>query len=344
MKHKISFITEKAQQNDGIFNYSANNPINRDDGVFPFHLLKQSLVAADIIIGTQDIIQPEDADILIFFDYPDNFEKYPQNKKKFLIVTECELIKPENWKPQHHNQFNKIFTWNDNFIDNKKYFKLNFSNKISTTNPENEKRKSFCCLIAGNKSVSHPNELYSKRVETIRWFEKNAASDFDLFGIGWDLYQFRGPLLIRALNRVQFLRKLLAPQYSSYKGRVQSKLKTLSEYQFSICFENAQNIPGYITEKVFDAFFAGCIPVYWGAPNVTDWIPSDCFIDFRKFKNYEELYSFMKSLSIEEITNYQKNILNYLNSEKVKPYTAEYFAKTLTTEIIKTLSEKSVQT
>jgi hypothetical protein len=31
-------------------------------------------------------------------------------------------------------------------------------------------------------------ELYSKRVEAIKWFEKNHPEDFDFYGIGWDRY------------------------------------------------------------------------------------------------------------------------------------------------------------
>lgn len=41
---------------------------------------------------------------------------------------------------------------------------------------------------------------------------------------------------------------------------------------------------GYITEKIFDCFFPGVIPIYWGAENVTDYIPQDTFIDRRNLK------------------------------------------------------------
>jgi hypothetical protein len=38
------------------------------------------------------------------------------------------------------------------------------------------------------KKINHPLELYSKRVEAIKWFEKNHPEDFDFYGIGWDRY------------------------------------------------------------------------------------------------------------------------------------------------------------
>ncbi|EOI4125523.1 TPA: glycosyltransferase family 10 [Campylobacter jejuni] len=61
--------------------------------------------------------------------------------------------------------------------------------------------------------------------------------------------------------------------YGKYKNNTADKkiLKRLSDdkheillkYKFNICFENS-SYPGYLTEKLFDAFFAGCIPIYWG--------------------------------------------------------------------------------
>ncbi len=47
-------------------------------------------------------------------------------------------------------------------------------------------------------------------------------------------------------------------------GRVvDSKLDTASQYRFMICPENAL-YPGYVTEKAFDAWGAGCIPIWSG--------------------------------------------------------------------------------
>ena len=40
----------------------------------------------------------------------------------------------------------------------------------------------------------------------------------------------------------------------------------------------------------FDAFVAGNIPIYWGADDIEDYIPKNCFIDRRNFSNHEKLY------------------------------------------------------
>ena len=72
------------------------------------------------------------------------------------------------------------------------------------------------------------------------------------------------------------LRELFFDKLSKYKkvdsgGRhrnnigyfVEDKHKWLQNYKFNLCFENS-SYPGYLTEKLFDAYNAGCVPIYWG--------------------------------------------------------------------------------
>lgn len=47
------------------------------------------------------------------------------------------------------------------------------------------------------------------------------------------------------------------------------KLKYLSEFRFNICPENV-DAPGYTTEKIFDAFRCGAVPIYHGALNLPE--------------------------------------------------------------------------
>ncbi len=44
-----------------------------------------------------------------------------------------------------------------------------------------------------------------------------------------------------------------------------SKLGVLHKYRFTVAFENSEHL-GYTTEKVFDAFQADTVPIYWGNP------------------------------------------------------------------------------
>lgn len=89
-------------------------------------------------------------------------------------------------------------------------------------------------------------------------------------------------------------------EFENAMGTVESKAITLAKYKFCICYENMRDVKGYITEKIFDCFMAGCVPIYWGASNITDYIPADCFIDRRTFTSMEELYVFMKGTRLSK--------------------------------------------
>ena len=41
------------------------------------------------------------------------------------------------------------------------------------------------------------------------------------------------------------------------------KIAYLCQFKFNLCPENSNN-QGYVTEKVFEAIKAGCVPIYWG--------------------------------------------------------------------------------
>lgn len=45
---------------------------------------------------------------------------------------------------------------------------------------------------------------------------------------------------------------------------VKDKLSVARQYQFILCFEN-DLYPGYVTEKPFDAWATGAVPLYWGS-------------------------------------------------------------------------------
>ena len=306
-KKKATLYTSPFYLNNRQFDMS-DEISNRDDCLYGFYLLKKRLEEKGIDLSTQDINPPSESQFIIYNEMPKIIGNFP-DKDKYLIIFESEVVRPDNWHKGYHKHFKKIFTWNDKWVDNKKYIKFYWFNKI-IQNLEIHKKTKFCAMIVGNKSKSHPLELYSERRKTIRWFEKNHPEDFDLYGIGWN-----------------------KSQYPSYRGVVKSKREVLQKYKFSICYENVKELTGYITEKIFDCFFAGCVPVYWGASNITDYIPADTFIDRRKFKNHLELYNYLKNMSEEEYTDYLYALGSFVESEKIYPFSAEYFAETIVSEI-----------
>lgn len=218
--------------------------------------------------------------------------KYPK-KKRCLMLQEPPTVCPHSYQEKFHKYFDRIITWNDSLVDGRKYEKYFYPQVLPTKEykiPFGEKK--LFAMIAGNKNSITKNELYSERRASIDFFEKK-KDVFDLYGFGWE-------------NE-----KLL-----NYKGMTDAKLDTLSKYKYSICYENMTNVKGYITEKIFDCFFARCIPVYWGADNIADFVPPNTFIDRRNFKDTEAVYEYVKNISEQEYDYYLNNIQKYLQSKE----------------------------
>lgn len=299
------------------------------------------MIESNIVLCTPDVIDLDKISLFVFMDMPkqrDPFFEYAvsNNISSYLMVGESMILHPSNGDTLKHKFFKKIFTYNDPVIDGRRYFKTNYSFSFPKRIPNDLFSKgNLCATISCNKTFNHPLELYSKRVEAIRWFEKHHPEDFDLYGIGWDgPNYFHGSKLKRVLNRSKLLRQLFSRPFPSYRGKVERKHDVLRKYKFSICYENARDVPGWITEKIFDCFFAGCVPIYWGANNVTDHIPGRCFIDKRHFDTYESLYEYMTSMTDEEYEGYIAAIEDFLRSEKAYPFSIEYFVQTLSREIL----------
>lgn len=341
MTHKVSFIGYAHHRKNAIFDFSEHNPVNRDDGVYPFYLLRETLKASGVELNTSDLIPPEESDLALFFD-----DLTPEKVKLarglkcpcFLILTESPIARKEIWATETHDPFKRVFTWNDTYIDDRKYFKICYSNFAKSTLPSLEGRERFCCLIAGAKKSRHPQELYSARRSAIDWFERNQPESLDLFGPGWDISDFAQTRFMHPfVSRIQPLQKALNRKSIVYKGLVSNKHKALQRYKYSICFENAQGFPGYITEKIFDCLYAGCVPIYWGAPNIEDYLPTSAFIDMRKYDSYGDLFSFLERVSDEEWIEYARNGYEYLSTEKAQLFTGEHFAQVISKGILDAL-------
>jgi hypothetical protein len=318
-----------------------NNTGIGDELLTPLKELKKYATAQGIEVASVDIMDVGTADAVVFIDMPEKNNQYltlarDAGKSLYLLVLESKLIRKENYLSENYAIFNKIFTYDDSLIDNSKFFKINYSFLFPASIPRDLSiKEKLCTMIAGNKSVHHPLELYSKRIEVIRWFEQNHPEDFDLYGIGWDDGTL-GRLFPRELTRRwEWLRRLGSPVFPSWRGRVLRKRDVMGRYRFAFCFENIMDVPGYITEKIFDAFFSGTIPVYRGTVNVTDHIPAGCFIDLRNFSSFEELYSFMINMSDKDYIRYLDTIESFLTSEHSYSFTCECFAETIVNGIVR---------
>lgn len=281
----------------------------RDEVAKPFVVLREQLEKAGYTVKfTSNAESLEDFyAIIILNDFSseilNNLAKYPK-ERCFHFIFEPPTVHPHFYSNDYSSYFKKIYTMFDDMVDNIHYFKFNYPqprlNMID--NILDFEKKTLCTLIASNKSSGHPDEAYSFRREAIGFFETlPSLTEFDLYGSGWE--------------------------GKNYRGGAGSKWEIYSNHKFCFAYENMTNQRGYITEKIFDAFVGGCVPIYLGASNITDYVPSQCFIDRKKFKSDKELYHFISFMDKHTYEQYMGNIKIFLASPQAQHFSSEYFSQ-----------------
>lgn len=311
-----------------------------DDLLLPFAELRRHAASQGITVATTAVLAPEKTDAYVFIDMPDPDNRtftraLSSGRPLYLLVLESRLVRPQNYDPKLLARFRRIFTYDDTQVDGGRFLKLNYAFRLPNAIPHDlAAKQKLCVMIAGYKKARHPQELYGERLKVIRWFEAHHPQDFDLYGVGWDTGELGRHLPQRIIRRCGWLARIGAPKLLSYRGRVERKRDVMGRYRFAFCYENIRDVPGYITEKIFDAFFSGTVPVYRGAGNVTDHIPSGCFVDLRKFSGYDGLYKHLHEMPDGLYLEYLGAIEHFLNSATARPFSCEYFAKSIISEIV----------
>lgn len=102
--------------------FDLNNPANRDDYYYPYHLLRQEFLKQNISLNTYDYFNSHSHKCynLVFFDIPSNINKllnYRKGVDKFLVIFESKVVRSGNWDKKYNKYFKKIFTWSDNWVN-----------------------------------------------------------------------------------------------------------------------------------------------------------------------------------------------------------------------------------
>jgi len=255
---------------------------------------------------------PHSADLkkIIVFGWtldPETLLQWPKEKLLFFIM------EPMKMPLEYYDFYSRVYTWDDTLVDNVKFFKLHYPYLMPMRpNIPSFEQKKLCVMVSGsdNEYPERPGELYSERMKMVEFFETKPPGDFDIYGRYWVKRYYRD------------FRGAIPGDHSG-----EEKMATLEKYRFCICFENTRDVYGYITEKIFACFAAGCVPVYWGAANIESYIPKNCFIDYRDFTSREELYRYMKDCPKEVFEQYLENIRAFLKSEQAQVFSPATFEK-----------------
>ncbi len=298
------------------------NPENDPDMEVQFGpKLKAAIEQARFRVGlTHDGSNLSDVAAIICWDPSShiltNLSRYPR-EKCILLAFEPPTSVPAFYTQEVKRVFGKVFILFDDLVDGETYIKFHFPLdatrwRMPASVPEFSDRK-LCAAMLGNKYVApHPDELYSERRRAV--FELSALGGFDVYGSGWQgISAWKGEV----------------PHHGSHK------LDTLKHYRFVLSYENTCNHRGLISDKIHPVLAIRSVPVYLGPPDITDYVPKDCFIDKRDFASYTELHRFMKSIDERAYNNYLDAGCSYLTQDPRKNlFTTEHFVEQLMKQVV----------
>ena len=331
-----------------------SNPYAGDNILAPYAAIYQRLTAAGIAVQTADFL-PATPDgrqnLVISFGTPDRLPsqsvgKYREMAKRSdvilsaFVAMECPVVEPGMFKalPELQKYFRRIMSWSDTDalipftrlpVRVEHFCWPQSFNDVHETLWSAGDRKFLVMMNANKLPRLFVDELYTARLRAVEFF--NRYGEIDLYGRNWD----RAPARVGKTRTPATFRRIMSrawevkqrawpnPLYvaaaSASRGPSLSKSATFSQYRFALCFENSV-LKGWMTEKMFDCFFAGTIPVYWGAPDVLDWVPAECFVDMRQFRDFDELRLFLRSITPSEEQGYREAAREYLASDRFTPF------------------------
>lgn len=311
--------------------------------VIPFARMRDYFNDKGIRVHTADFLRDRKglSDVNYYYSFGDvsNFEDPVDGDMSINVIFgsfvafETPLIKPIIYEKMDEivDKFKNVFTYNKSLTGNsEKWQKLYFPapyNEVQKSFWLNTPRNDKFVMISGNHRPrkGYQQELYSQRLKALQILAKN--NSIDLYGRGWKRLISRNSLWIDFWMSIHAIRKV-------YRGECDVKLEVLSGYTFCVCFENFR-LEGYITEKIFDCFYAGCLPLYWGAADVNEFIPKECYINVDDFGSLKEAIFFAQQLSSESrenmklagkrfIEDYHKNYTNSIINIVESSLTSSY--------------------
>jgi hypothetical protein len=330
---KFASIYAEGHSNNSLF--AEGDPTHTYAPTYTSRLLRKFFLEHGIELNTSDLSAGKD---LVFELYVEGQAVQPTGAPKYLVATENPHINLLNCDTVYCSQFRKVFSWNPEVASLANGVLVMVPNEIVVkSTPAFNERPLLVALINANKRFPKQldGDLYEERIKLIRWYETHCPNSFALFGRGWEKPSPAFTFAEKLARRVDRLKTQIYGYrpFPSHRGAINTKFEAYGHAKFGICYENTKDLPNYITEKIFDCMMEGCVPVYWGANNVLDFIPKDCFIDRRDFANTAELNDFLESMDGVTYTHFQANMARFLAGTQVTPFRAETFASCLVNAI-----------
>lgn len=330
---------------DRLFDPSTN-PLSGDDILRPYLALRESFEARGIPLHTADRFDGRETGVVnVYFSIGRTAELRRFRDRDDTVVStyfamECPIVDPKLFRniPRISADFRHLLSWSDGvalepFIGERLLFERflwpQAFDRVHDGIWDNRDR-GFLVMINANKlPADRRKELYTERVKAVAYFHR--FGEIDLYGPNWDKAPrdmsraFLPGTVQKGLLHAWELKQRIRPNRDyaacaeASRGTTPSKARTLGSYRFALCFENMV-LRGWITEKIFDCFFAGAVPIYWGAPDIQEFIPKECFIDFRDFMDFGTLREYLHELTEDEVEEYRLAAKRFLASPAFDPF------------------------
>ncbi len=188
--------------------------------------------------------------------------------RRIAILTEPTVVLPHLGWGLWRSVFQEIF-WFGRTSGLGPFYPRPYEFPADIVIPGPENRSMAAVLVNANKVSMSTGELY-----TLRRLVIDAIECIHVYGPGWNdkayLRSFRvvKELMIALFNPFKVVRgsRKLFVLPRNYHGVVSDKILATSGYKVALVIENSFEL---VTEKIFDAWLAGCIPVYVG-PDLRD--------------------------------------------------------------------------
>lgn len=208
----------------------------------------------------------DDPDYLFFSVFGCEHLKYPNVVRIFYTA---ENISPDFNLCDYAIGFDYI-NFGDRYFRFPNYYNYNYNKDFELI--KNRKKlvsnKDFCCFVYSNSKADPYRERLFQLISTYK--EVKSGGRFK----------------------------------NNIGGPVLDKLKFQQNFKFCIACENT-NYAGYTTEKILQAFSAGCIPIYWGDPKVKEVFNEKSFICCQDFSTDEELLNYIKKVDNDDELYYK---------------------------------------
>ena len=154
--------------------------------------------------------------------------------------------------------------------------------------------KTVCCVLQNRPGLNRYT-IDGRKMRQLDGLRQHYVKDLDidLFGVGWGADLGTQAHVVRGNRKDQ---------------DVEHTVDIYRRYTFAVIVENC-DAAGYVSEKIYDAFYAGCIPIYYGNNDERVGIPEDMYIDLKRFSTSAELSTFLASLTDHDVQTYRRQVL-----------------------------------